>query len=55
MIHFFEYKEFDPKENYGQVYIKLENLYKALVDNKTGIYPNGGLQSKQWGQKNLPY
>lgn len=53
-IHFFEYKELNPKENYGQVYIRtddIENLYKALVDNKTDIHPNGHLQSRPWGQK----
>ena len=53
-IHFFEYKELNPKENYGQVYIRtddIETLYKALVDNKTDIHPNGHLQSKPWGQK----
>lgn len=53
-IHFFEFKELDPKENYGQVYIRtddIENLYKSLVDNKIEIHPNGHLQSKPWGQK----
>lgn len=53
-IHFFEYKELNPKENYGQVYIRtddIESLYKALVDNKTEIHPNGHLQSRPWGQK----
>lgn len=53
-IHFFEYKELNPKENYGQVYIRtddIESLYKALVDNKTDIHPNGHLQSRPWGQK----
>ena len=53
-IHFFEFKELDPKENYGQVYIRtddIENLYKSLVDNNIGIHPNGHLQNKPWGQK----
>lgn len=34
-IHFFEYKELDPNENYGQIYIRtddIENLYKSLID-----------------------
>ncbi|MCA6414607.1 MAG: VOC family protein, partial [Cytophagales bacterium] len=25
-IHFFEFKELDPKENYGQVYIRTDNI-----------------------------
>lgn len=53
-IHFFEYKELDPNENYGQVYIRTGNidcLYKSMLDNKTEIHPNGALQTKPWGQK----
>ena len=53
-IHFFEFKELDPKENYGQVYIRTNNidgLYTSMLDNKTEIHPNGKLQTKPWGQK----
>jgi len=53
-IHFFEFKDIDPKENYGQVYIRTDNiddLYQSLLDNKTSIHPNGKLDSKPWGQK----
>jgi catechol 2,3-dioxygenase-like lactoylglutathione lyase family enzyme len=53
-IHFFEFKELDPKENYGQVYIRtdtIDKFYKFLVDNKTSIHPNGPLETKPWGQK----
>lgn len=53
-IHFFEFKELDPKENYGQVYIRTDNIntfYQSLLDNKTAIHPNGHLQVKPWGQK----
>jgi len=53
-IHFFEFKELDPKANYGQVYIRtndIDNLYQSLLDNKTNIHPNGTLQKKPWGQK----
>lgn len=53
-IHFFEFKELDPKENYGQIYIRtndIDNLYQSLLDNKTNIHPNGKLQVKPWGQK----
>jgi len=53
-IHFFEFKDLDPKENYGQVYIRTDNIdafYQSLLDNKTPIHPNGKLASKPWGQK----
>lgn len=53
-IHFFEFKELDPAENYGQVYIRtnnIENWYQSLLDNKVSIHPNGALQTKPWKQK----
>ncbi len=53
-IHFFEFKELDPKENYGQVYIRTDNidkLYLSLIDKLTNIHPNGRLEIKPWGQK----
>ncbi|NNE02036.1 MAG: VOC family protein [Eudoraea sp.] len=53
-IHFFEFKELDPKQNYGQVYIRTDNIdsfYESLVANKTSIHPNGKLETKPWGQK----
>lgn len=53
-IHFFEFKDLDPKENYGQVYIRttdIDNLYQSLLNNKVSIHPNGALQTKPWGQK----
>ncbi|SHK95852.1 bleomycin resistance protein [Flavobacterium xanthum] len=53
-IHFFEFKELEPKKNYGQVYIRtdnIDNLYKSLIDNKTEIHPNGTLKTQPWGQK----
>lgn len=53
-IHFFEFKALDPKENYGQVYIRtdsIDSLYQSLLDNKTTIHPNGPLGIKPWGQK----
>ena len=53
-IHFFEFKELDPKENYGQVYIRtndIDGLYKSMLDNKTEIHPNGLLETKPWGQR----
>jgi hypothetical protein len=53
-IHFFEFKELDPKKNYGQVYIRtndIENFYQSLLDRKVNIHPNAPLQLKPWGQK----
>ena len=53
-IHFFEFKEIDPKENYSGVYIRtdnIEDLYKSFVADKINIHPNGALASKPWGQK----
>jgi hypothetical protein len=53
-IHFFEFKELDPKENYGQVYIRtddIDNLYQSMLDKKLSIHPAGHLQVKPWGQK----
>ena len=53
-IHFFEFKELDPKENFGQVYIRtnsIEDFYQSLLDKKTSIHPNGQLEIKFWGQK----
>ena len=53
-IHFFEFKELNPKENYGQVYIRtkdIDSLYQSLLDNKIKIHPNGPLETKPWGQK----
>ena len=53
-IHFFEFKELNPKENYGQVYIRTDNIeefYKSLLERRTEIHPNGKLESKPWGQK----
>lgn len=53
-IHFFEFKELNPKENYGQVYIRVESIskyYQFLLNNKVWIHPNGQLENKPWGQR----
>ncbi len=53
-IHFFEFIELDPKENYGQVYIRIDNIeafYQSLLDKNATIHPNGKLEIKPWGQK----
>lgn len=53
-IHFFEFKELDPKENYGQVYIRtndVDTLYQFMITGKISIHPGGPLQTKPWGQR----
>ncbi len=53
-IHFFEFKNLDPKQNYAQVYIRtdaIETFYQQLLDKKIPIHPNGRLQIKPWRQK----
>lgn len=53
-IHFFEFAALDPKENYGQVYIRtddIDNFYQSLLDGNINIHPNGHLQVKPRGQK----
>lgn len=53
-IHFFEFKTLDPKENYGQVYIRTDDidaLYQSILDKNIPIHPAGQLQTKPWGQK----
>lgn len=53
-LHFFEFKALDPKENYGQVYIRtdaINTLYQSYLDKKIKIHPNAPLEVKPWGQK----
>lgn len=53
-IHFFEFKDLNPYENFGQVYIRtseIDKLYQRLLDNNTLIHPNGYLEIKPWGQR----
>lgn len=53
-LHFFEFKELDPAENYGQVYIRMDDidaLYQDLLDMGQAIHPAGHLQTKPWGQR----
>ncbi len=49
-IHFFEFKELDPKENYGQVYIRtndIESWYRYIKDKNIN---STSLEQKPWGQ-----
>ena len=50
----FEFKELNPPENYGQVYIRvsaIEKIYQFMLDNKTTMPQLGRLETKPWGQK----
>ena len=49
-----KFKDLNPKENYGQVYIRLnsiDELYKELLERNIPIHPNSPLEIKPWGQK----
>jgi hypothetical protein len=53
-IHFFEFKTLDPMTNYGQVYVRtddIETLYQTMIDQKIKIHPAASLAIKPWGQK----
>lgn len=53
-IHFFEFKDLNLDENYGQVYIRtnaIDNLYQTFLDTKVCIHPNGQLENKSWQQR----
>lgn len=53
-IHFFEFKDLNLDENYGQVYIRtnaINNLYQTFLDAKVWIHPNGQLENKPWQQR----
>lgn len=52
-IHFFEFKTLEANENYGQIYIRtndIESIYQYFLDKKIAIHPNGFLEKKPWGQ-----
>lgn len=53
-IHFFEFRDLDPKENYGQVYIRTDNIeesYQMALDKNIDMPKAGHLHTKPWGQK----
>ena len=53
-IHFFLFKDLIPAENYGQLYIRvnqIDDLYQSFLDKDIPIHPNGKLQTKPWRQK----
>lgn len=53
-IHFFQFKNLQPENNYGQVYIRttqIDVFYKSLLTQKVAIHPNAALETKPWGQR----
>lgn len=53
-IHFFEFKDLDPLENYGQIYIRTDNIdewYQQALELKLNMPAAGYLQTKPWRQK----
>ncbi len=50
-IHFFLFRELDPKENYGQVYIRTDNIEGDHEYVKSSGVKTNGLETKPWGQK----
>lgn len=53
-LHFFIFLDLNPEENYGQIYIRTDNideLYQDFLDRGVPIHPNGSLSLKPWGQK----
>ena len=53
-LHFFEFRELNPFENYGQVYIRttdIDQLYHEAVDKQLPMPGAGHLEIKSWRQK----
>lgn len=53
-IHFFSHPDLNIAENDGQVYLRtgnIDDLFKSIVNRGAPIHPNGGLETKPWGQR----
>lgn len=53
-IHFFEFKDLNPEENYGQIYLRtndIETLYISVLKTTKDLNVNSHIQTKPWGQK----
>jgi hypothetical protein len=50
-IHFFEFKELDPKENYGQVYIRTDDIDSLYQLAKLQNVISNELEHKPWMQR----
>lgn len=52
-IHFFLFKDLNPLENYGQIYIRTDNIidwYELALERKVRMPEAGHLHAKPWGQ-----
>jgi len=52
--HFFEFVSLDPKENYGQVYIRvsdIDQLHRSFREAGVPLLPKEQPESKPWGQR----
>ncbi len=50
-IHFFEFKDLDPKENYGQVYIRTDDIDALYQIAKLQNVISNELEYKHWRQR----
>ena len=53
-LHFFEFQDLNPLENYGQVYIRTNNikeLYRQAINKKLMMPKAGHLEIKPWSMK----
>lgn len=53
-IHFFEFTDPLPAENYGQIYIRcsdIDDTYQTYQNKNIEIHPEGDLTEKPWGVK----
>lgn len=50
-LHFFEFKDLDPKENYGQVYVRTNSIESLYEDFKNKNVKMTSLEVKPWKQK----
>lgn len=53
-VHFFEFKDLNPAENYGQVYLRshdIDTIYQQYLSQGVAIHPNGQLVDKPWDQR----
>jgi len=53
-LHFFLFPDLDPLQNYGQIYLRTEEidrLYQYFLERKVAIHPNAPLKTKPWGMR----
>lgn len=49
-IHFFEFKDLNPLENYGQIYIRTQNIEELFAFIKSKNLKSTKLEHKPWRQ-----